>query len=172
MEEQRLAEERKRKEEEDAKLAEQKRIVDIIINNMVYVEGGTFTMGATSEQGSHVNKDEKPVHSVTLSSYYIGKYEVTQAEWKAIMGNNPSVHKDSILCPVEGIDLVECLEFVHKLDAVSGIRFYIQSYPEWLYVAHLGSRNTNTSYYDNCWSCPRLSSAQAWRQHCGCVVQC
>ena len=102
MEEQRLAEERKRKEEEDAKLAEQKRIVDIIINNMVYVEGGTFTMGATSEQGSHVNKDEKPVHSVTLSSYYIGKYEVTQAEWKAIMGNNPSHFKGDNL-PAENV---------------------------------------------------------------------
>lgn len=66
----------------------------------------------------------------------------------------------------------ECLEFVHKLDSVSGIKFYIQSYQEWLYVAHLGGRNANTSYYDDCWSCPRLSSSEAWRQHCGCVVQC
>lgn len=65
------------------------------------------------------------------------------------MGNNPSVHKDSILCPIEGIDLVECLEFVHKLDSVSGIKCYIQSYPEWLYVAHLGGKDANMSYYND-----------------------
>lgn len=87
--------------------------------------------------------------TIELKDFYIGETEVTQELWMSIMGNNPSVHKDSILCPVEGIDLVECLEFVHKLDSVSGIRFYIQSYPEWLYVAHLGSRNANTSYYDD-----------------------
>lgn len=87
--------------------------------------------------------------TIELKDFYIGETEVTQELWMSIMGNNPSVHKDSILCPVEGIDLVECLEFVHKLDSVSGIKFYIQSYPEWLYVAHLGGRNANTSYYDD-----------------------
>ena len=57
---------------------------------MVRVQGGTFTMGATSEQGSDVANHEKPAHKVTLSSYYIGETEVTQALWKAVMGNNPS----------------------------------------------------------------------------------
>ena len=56
---------------------------------MVEVRGGTFRMGATSEQGSEIS-DEKPVHSVTLSGYYIGKTEVTQALWQAVMGSNPS----------------------------------------------------------------------------------
>lgn len=87
--------------------------------------------------------------TIKLKDFYIGETEVTQELWMSIMGNNPSVHKDSVLCPVECVDLVECLEFVHKLDSVSGIKFYIQSYPEWLYVAHLGGRNANTSYYDN-----------------------
>lgn len=87
--------------------------------------------------------------TIELKDFYIGETEVTQELWMSIMGNNPSIHKDSILCPVEGIDLVECLEFVHKLDSVSGIRFYIQSYPEWLYVAHLGGKDANTSYYDD-----------------------
>lgn len=57
---------------------------------MVRVQGGTFTMGATSEQGSDAFDDEKPAHKVTLSDYYIGETEVTQALWKAVMGSNPS----------------------------------------------------------------------------------
>ena len=52
---------------------------------MVFVEGGTFQMGSTSG-----NEDEKPVHSVTLNSFNLGKYEVTQAQWKAVKGKNPS----------------------------------------------------------------------------------
>ncbi len=57
---------------------------------MIKVHGGTFTMGATSEQGSDASDDEKPAHRVTLSDYYIGETEVTQELWKAVMGNNPS----------------------------------------------------------------------------------
>ena len=53
---------------------------------MVYVEGGTFMMGATEEQGDDVVDAEKPVHSVTLDGFYIGKYEITQAQWEAVMG--------------------------------------------------------------------------------------
>ncbi|MBR5728607.1 MAG: SUMF1/EgtB/PvdO family nonheme iron enzyme, partial [Prevotella sp.] len=56
----------------------QDRIIQNLINNMVYVAGGTFTMGATTEQGSDADSDEKPAHRVTLSSFSIGKYEVTQ----------------------------------------------------------------------------------------------
>lgn len=87
--------------------------------------------------------------TIELKDFYIGETEVTQELWMSIMGNNPSVHKDSILCPVEGVDLVESLDFVHKLDSVSGTKFYIQSYPEWLYVAHLGGGDVDTSYYDD-----------------------
>ena len=57
--------------------------------NMKRVEGGTFTMGATSEM-SEPYDDEKPTHQVALSSYFIGETEVTQALWQAVMGNNPS----------------------------------------------------------------------------------
>lgn len=61
--------------------------VEGISFNMVEVEGGTFQMGSDD---SDANSNEKPVHSVTLSSYYIGETEVTQALWKAVMGSNPS----------------------------------------------------------------------------------
>ena len=57
---------------------------------MVHVEGGTFIMGATSEQGSDAYDDEAPAHQVMLSSFSIGRYEVTQEEWQAVMGSNPS----------------------------------------------------------------------------------
>ena len=69
------------------------RILQELADNMAYVQGSTFTMGATSEQGSDAEDDEKPAHSVTLSSYYIGKTEVTQELWQAVMGNNPSRFK-------------------------------------------------------------------------------
>ena len=60
---------------------------------MIQVEGGTFQMGATPEQGNSPMGDEKPAHQVTLSTYYIGETEVTQELWKAVMGNNPSSFK-------------------------------------------------------------------------------
>ena len=60
---------------------------------MVRVQGGTFTMGATAEQGGDADGDEKPAHKVTLSNYYIGETEVTQELWAAVMGSNPSEFK-------------------------------------------------------------------------------
>ncbi|MCR5193852.1 MAG: formylglycine-generating enzyme family protein [Bacteroidales bacterium] len=60
---------------------------------MIRVQGGTFTMGATAEQGSDADDDEKPAHKVTLSTYYIGETEVTQELWQAVMGSNPSRYK-------------------------------------------------------------------------------
>ena len=71
---------------------------------MVYVQGGTFTMGATSEQGSDAESVENPTHSVTLSSYYMGETEVTQDLWQAVMGSNPSYFKGSNL-PVEQVNV-------------------------------------------------------------------
>ena len=79
--------------EEGVKTGKRKNYTERIegINiDMVYVKGGTFMMGATEEQGSDAGYKEYPLHQVTLDSYYIGKYEVTQAQWEAIMGNNPS----------------------------------------------------------------------------------
>ena len=64
--------------------------IDSLMAHMVSVEGGTFTMGATEEQKTDVAKDERPLHEVTLSDFKIGRYEVTQAQWVAVMGQNPS----------------------------------------------------------------------------------
>ncbi len=76
--------------------------VEEIKIEMVFVKGGTFQMGCTSEQ-SDCDDDEKPVHTVTVDDFYIGKYEVTQAQWRAIMGSNPSYFSGCDNCPVENV---------------------------------------------------------------------
>lgn len=90
---------------------------------MVAVGGGTFTMGATSEQGSDAYKWEKPTHSVTLRDYYIGKFEVTQELWEAVMGSNPS-HFDGSKNPVESVSWYEAVEFCNRLSERTGRRSY------------------------------------------------
>ena len=112
---------------------------------MVYVQGGTFTMGATSEQGYDAYSDEKPAHSVTLSSYYIGQTEVTQALWKAVMGNNPSNSKGDNL-PVEEVSWDDCQEFVSKLNRLTGKNFRLPTEAEWEYAARGGSKSRGYKY--------------------------
>ena len=82
-------------------------IIQRLIENMVFVEGGTFTMGATSEQGSYTYANEKPTHQVTVSSFSIGKYEVTQEEWEAVMGSNLSPFKGAKR-PVQKVSWNDC----------------------------------------------------------------
>ncbi len=121
-------------------------VLDRLVSNMVYVEGGTFTMGATSEQGSDADSDEKPAHSVTLSSYYIGKYEVTQAEWKAVMGSNPSNFTGDDNLPVECVSWNDCQEFIKKLNAKTGLKFRLPTEAEWEYAARGGNKSRGFKY--------------------------
>ena len=113
--------------------------------NMVWVEGGTFRMGATSEQGGDAESDEKPVHSVTLSGYYIGKTEVTQALWKAVMGNNPSRFKGDNL-PVEWVSWNDCQEFIRKLNALTGQHFRLPTEAEWEFACRGGNNSRGYKY--------------------------
>ena len=112
---------------------------------MVRVEGGTFRMGATSEQEDEADSDEKPVHSVTLSSYYIGKTEVTQALWKAVMGSNPSNFKGSNL-PVECVSWNECQEFIQKLNSLTGRNFRLPTEAEWEFACRGGNNSRGYKY--------------------------
>ena len=120
-------------------------ILQTLINNMVRVEGGTFTMGATSEQGSDADDDEKPAHQVTLSSFSIGKYEVTQEEWQTVMGTNPSNFKGDRR-PVEEVSWEDCQEFIRKLNALTGKRFRLPTEAEWEYAARGGNRSRGYKY--------------------------
>lgn len=112
---------------------------------MVAVEGGTFTMGATSEQGSDATDYEKPAHEVTLSDYYIGQTEVTQALWKAVMGSNPSNHKGDNL-PVEQVSLHDCQVFIQKLNQLTGKQFRLPTEAEWEYAARGGRKSRGYKY--------------------------
>ena len=112
---------------------------------MVHVEGGTFRMGATSEQEDDADSDEKPVHSVILSSYYIGKTEVTQALWQAVMGSNPSNFKGADL-PVECVSWNDCQEFIRKLNSMTGQNFRLPTEAEWEFACRGGNNSRGYKY--------------------------
>lgn len=107
---------------------------------MVAVEGGTFQMG--SNDG---NEDEKPVHSVTLSDYYIGKTEVTQALWEAVMGSNPSGRKGDNM-PVETVSWYDCQSFITKLNELTGENFRLPTEAEWEFAAKGGNKSKGYIY--------------------------
>ena len=113
--------------------------------DMVRVEAGTFTMGATPEMKNPDN-DEKPTHRVTLTNdYYIGKYEVTQALWQMVMGNNPSEFKGDNL-PVETVSWYDCQEFISKLNRITGKMFRLPTEAEWEYAARGGNKSRGYQY--------------------------
>ena len=120
-------------------------IKDGISIEMVRVEAGTFTMGATPEMENPLY-EEKPAHQVTLiNDYYIGKYEVTQALWKAVMGNNPSNFKGDNL-PVEQVSWDDCQEFLSKLNSITGKTFRLPTEAEWEYAARGGNKSRGYQY--------------------------
>ena len=112
---------------------------------MVHVEGGTFRMGATSEQEGEAYNDEKPVHSVTLKSYYIGKTEVTQALWQAVMGSNSSSFEGADL-PVECVSWNDCQEFIQKLNRLTGLNFRLPTEAEWEFACRGGNNSRGYKY--------------------------
>ena len=144
-EEKRLAEEKAKQKAEQEKYESLPPVIQNLISNMVHVEGGTFTMGATSEQGSDAWDDERPTHQVTLSSFSIGKYEVTQEEWEAVMGNNPSNFKGAKK-PVEQVSWNDCQAFIRKLNELTGRNFRLPSEAEWEFAARGGTKSIGYKY--------------------------
>ncbi len=112
---------------------------------MIKVDGGTFTMGCTAEQDSDCYSSEKPAHIVTLSDYYIGETEVTQALWKAVMGRNPSETKGDDL-PVENVSWNDCQKFLSKLNSMTGRTFRLPTEAEWEYAARGGKKSQGYKY--------------------------
>ena len=113
--------------------------------DMVRVEAGTFTMGATPKIKEPLY-DEQPTHRVTLTNdYYIGKYEVTQALWQAVMGDDPSYFKGDNL-PVEAVTWDDCQEFIGKLNRITGKTFRLPTEAEWEYAARGGNKSRGYQY--------------------------
>lgn len=112
---------------------------------MIRIEGGTFTMGATEEQGKKTDNDEYPTHRVTLSTYHIGETEVTQALWEAVMGSNPSYFNGKNH-PVEQVSWNDCQEFVARLSSLTGRKFRLPTEAEWEFAARGGNRSKGYIY--------------------------
>ena len=122
---------------------------------MVRVEGGTFTMGGTAEQGSDADEREKPTHQVTLSSYCIGKTEVTQELWQAVMGKSVSQIASELeygTCgvgsnyPMYHVSWEDCQAFITKLNALTGKNFRLPTEAEWEYAARGGDKSRGYKY--------------------------
>jgi formylglycine-generating enzyme required for sulfatase activity len=111
-----------------------------ITKDMILIDGGTFQMGSNDGGGI-----EKPVHSVTLNSFYMGKYEVTQALWEVIMGNNPCYYKGDNL-PVESVSWDDVQTFLRKLNAKTGKVYRLPTEAEWEYAARGGSKSQGFKY--------------------------
>ena len=129
-----------------AKGSNQTIIVNGVSFTMIAVEGGIFQMGTTSEQGSNAWDSDKPVHSVTLSDYYIGETEVTQELWQAVMGNTPSYFSGSSQRPVEQASWNDCQEFIKKLNQLTGKNFRLPTEAEWEYAARGGNKSKGYKY--------------------------
>ena len=135
---------------------------------MVHVTGGEFMMGSkvemsvaqsykrggeavqveskmTEEAGPMTYADETPLHGVELNGFYMGKYEVTQRLWEAVMGYNPSNFKGEDL-PVEQVSYAEVEEFIARLNALTGVAFRLPTEAEWEYAARGGNRSKGYHY--------------------------
>ncbi|MDR0845798.1 MAG: formylglycine-generating enzyme family protein [Tannerella sp.] len=123
---------------------------------LVFVEGGTFNMGSDGNapdgsplvNGTYNAGRQSPVHPVTLSSFSIGKYEVTQAEWKAIMGanNNPSTFHVGNQFPVQNVSYDTAIAFIAELNTQTGKNYRLPTDAEWEYAARGGQLSQNYLY--------------------------
>lgn len=129
---------------------------------MIAVDGGTFTMGATEEQGKDGAENERPKHNVTLDSYYIGETEVTQELWEAVMGTTVQQQKDKegrsfslcgkgALYPIYYVSWYECQQFIEKLNyllsnILMGKQFTLPSEAQWEFAARGGNKSKKNKY--------------------------
>ncbi len=114
----------------------------MITEDMVFVPGGCFKMGDIFGGGE---VDERPVHEVCVNDYYIGRYEVSQREWKEVIGNNPSNFRMCDNCPVEEVRWNDVQVFIKKLNERKGVNYRLPTEAEWEYAARSGGKNEKWS---------------------------
>lgn len=111
---------------------------------MVYIPGGSFLMGAPeTEEGSRSRDSERPQHRVEIAPFYMGRYPVTQAQYQAVMGENPSYFKGENN-PVERVSWHKAKEFCQKLSEQTGKTYRLPSEAQWEYACRAG---TTTPFY-------------------------
>ena len=114
--------------------------------DLVFLEGDTFIMGCTADKEPNCYDWEKPSHQVTLSNFYIGKYEVTQKHWIDVMGSNPSYFVGCYDCPVENVSWHEIQVFIAKLNELTGKIYRLPTEAEWEYAAKGGNQSNGYEY--------------------------
>lgn len=131
---------------------------------MIKVDGGTFTMGATSEQTGYngVTKDETAPHQVTLSSYYIGQTEVTQELWQAVMGSDAFEAYVGPNLPVHHVSWDDCQEFMKKLNSLTGENFKFPTEAQWEFAARGGNKSRGYKYSGS----NNLNEVAWWEENC------
>ncbi|MEZ4987578.1 MAG: formylglycine-generating enzyme family protein [Saprospiraceae bacterium] len=119
-----------------------------IATNMVHVAGGTYTMGCLDGRDTDCYDSEKPPHEVTVSTFYISKYEVTQAQWRAVMGSDPEelYNTGCDQCPVERVSWDDIQDFLRKLNTQTGQNYRLPTEAEWEYAARGGNASKNYLY--------------------------
>jgi sulfatase modifying factor 1 len=116
---------------------------------MVKVKGGCYQMGDTFGDGE---ANEKPVHKVCVDDFFMGKYLVTQEQWRAVVGNNPSfINQCGGNCPVEQVSWEDAQEFIQQLNEQTGKNYRLPYEAEWEYAARSGGKQeewAGTSNHD------------------------
>ena len=120
-------------------------IVKDVPMNMIWIEGGSFQMGPLPDRKSKSSATDKQNQSVTLSSFFIGETEVTQALWKAVMDSNPSINVGDNK-PVDNVSWNDCQEFIRKLNLITGKSFRLPTEAEWEFAAREGNSSENWTY--------------------------
>ena len=148
--------------------------VNNVTFNMVLISSRSFKMGATPEQREEAMPDEFPEHNVHLSEYALGETEVTQALWKAVMGDNPSLFQvrgpAGENLPVESVSYDDCMRFISRLNSLTGKRFRLPPEAEWECAArggyntmYAGYSHTGTMWHaENSNMRPHLAQETSW----------
>lgn len=114
---------------------------------MVWVEGGTFTMGSNrGVSANHRYEVNRPEHRVSVGSYYIGRVEVTQGVWRAVTGENPSKFAGNDSLPVEQVSWTDAQRFAALVSQLTGHRFRLPTEAEWEYAARGGNKARRTDF--------------------------
>ena len=127
------------------RLVKSKHLISII-ENMVFVPGGTYTMGCKLDRPNECREEENPRHLVTVNSFKISKHEITQAQWRAVMGTNPSYNKGCVSCPVENVSWHDTKRFLSEFNKQTGKRFRLPTEAEWEFAA-MGGNKSNGYFY-------------------------